>query len=442
MNLTHRPPVGPTQPGGDIEATLVRAELLAWALRAGGSPVRGRAAAAELADSLVDTLRSHVAEVAAAFWPTGGGPPLTPAPGAGPEVNAAIREVALMHRDREDRPGGPSPALARWADSASAPPRDVAAGIAIGNVGAVLILGPAAVAETIAAIAGDIAPLVEHQTAGRRPLGRLWHSVTSRSRLATIAAILALAAAMRLPMDHLIASHAVVVPRSVHHVVAPYEGQVDVATVRPGDRVVAGQTLVSMRDVPLRIRRAEVVARGDRLDDQLRIHRAADDHGKLRVATAERKAVEAELRLIDHQLRHSHLTTPIDGVVIEGDGQTLRGAAVGMGQALLRVADLQTLRIELTIPADLRRSIDVGSDVRIRIDAADSPVRRATIDRINPRTEIRDGENVFVAIVDVDNADGGLHPGMIGDAKLVGPRRSLGWIISHRAARTIGRWWW
>ena len=63
----------------------------------------------------------------------------------------------------------------------------------------------------------------------------------------------------------------------------------------------------------------------------------------------------------------------------------------------------------------------------------------ATIRRIHPRAELRDGDNVFVAEADILNEDGILRPGMRGQARVSTERHPLGWNLFHKpVAWTLG----
>ena len=60
--------------------------------------------------------------------------------------------------------------------------------------------------------------------------------------------------------------------------------------------------------------------------------------------------------------------------------------------------------------------------------------------RIHPRAELRDDENVFVAEVQLANADGSLRPGMRGTARVESERRPLGWILLRRPVGALIAW--
>lgn len=58
---------------------------------------------------------------------------------------------------------------------------------------------------------------------------------------------------------------------------------------------------------------------------------------------------------------------------------------------------------------------------------------RGEVAKIHPRSEIRDGQNVFIAEVNLENPDRELLPGMSGLARVRSRIRPLGWIWFHKA---------
>ena len=74
-----------------------------------------------------------------------------------------------------------------------------------------------------------------------------------------------------------------------------------------------------------------------------------------------------------------------------------------------------------------------GLSVELNFEGFGGQVFCGRLGKIRPRSEIRDDDNVFVAEVLMDNSDHRLRPGMKGHARIIGDRRSVGWIVFHRA---------
>jgi len=88
--------------------------------------------------------------------------------------------------------------------------------------------------------------------------------------------------------------------------------------------------------------------------------------------------------------------------------------------------------VEIAVPDGEISHIRAGQSVDIRLDAYPGRGWEAPLERVQPRAEIRDEQNVFVAEIELDNADERLRPGMKGRAKIATPHRPLGWILFHK----------
>ena len=65
---------------------------------------------------------------------------------------------------------------------------------------------------------------------------------------------------------------------------------------------------------------------------------------------------------------------------------------------------------------------------------------RGTLAAIHPRAEIRDGSNVFLGEVELENARQLLRPGMKGHAQIRGPKKSVPWVVFHKPWSKLLAW--
>jgi membrane fusion protein, heavy metal efflux system len=121
--------------------------------------------------------------------------------------------------------------------------------------------------------------------------------------------------------------------------------------------------------------------------------------------TEERPAVEAG-RLI--------LRSPVQGVVI--DRAVMRGDMVDPARVLFRVADLS--RLWLTVHAFERDAVRVATGAEARVSFAALPGRTftGTVTLVGRRVD--PGSRTLAVRVELENADGGLRPGMSASAWL------------------------
>ena len=66
---------------------------------------------------------------------------------------------------------------------------------------------------------------------------------------------------------------------------------------------------------------------------------------------------------------------------------------------------------------------------------------RGAVENIRPRAEQRDGQQVFVAEVSLDNTASQLRPGMSGVARITSRSQPIGWILFHRPLEALIRLW-
>ena len=103
-----------------------------------------------------------------------------------------------------------------------------------------------------------------------------------------------------------------------------------------------------------------------------------------------------------------------------------------IGQTLFEIAPLESMIVEMSVPDDEISYIAVGQKIDVRLDAFPGQTWQTVAARVQPRSEIRGEDNVFIAEAELNNADGRLQPGMKGRAKLETGKRPLGWILFHK----------
>lgn len=123
-----------------------------------------------------------------------------------------------------------------------------------------------------------------------------------------------------------------------------------------------------------------------------------------------------------------------------GDLSRSIGAPLEVGQALLEIAPLDQMVVELEIPEYEIGHIKKGTLARVRLTAGEGDPIEDSIDVIYPNAELRDDVNVFVAKIEIDNRDGLLRPGMRGDAIAYGPIRPWLWSLT-RSGWEKALWW-
>ena len=221
-------------------------------------------------------------------------------------------------------------------------------------------------------------------------------------------------------------------PVRVQYVVARFDGILDKVFVDPGDRVQEGTSLATLdgREINLELRSIEA----DR-DKALKMrdnYMAISDIAPAQIALLEAKRLQERSNLLADRQQKLELKSPLDGIVLSGDLKQDVGAPVGRGQMLFEIAPLETVLVELAVLDEDVSYVAKDMAVEVHFDAFPGRIWKATVDRIAPKSEIVQGDNIFLTTLELENKDGVLQPGMQGHAAVKCGRRSLAWIYFHK----------
>lgn len=219
--------------------------------------------------------------------------------------------------------------------------------------------------------------------------------------------------------------------------VAPSDGFVKAALVRPGDTVKAGQVLVQLEDRELQLEARKWQGEIAQIEAEYGEALARQDRTKGGILMAKLTQARAQLDLVNEQLARAEIRAPFDGVVIKGDLTQQLGAPVKRGDALVTVAPDLRHRVILDIDERDIGAIQVGQQARLALASAPSQDLPLSVARITPVATTRSGRNIFE--VEAKMEGGGepgsaqqLRPGLEGIAKVAIGDRRLIWIWTHR----------
>ena len=129
---------------------------------------------------------------------------------------------------------------------------------------------------------------------------------------------------------------------------------------------------------------------------------------------------------------------------MSGSLEDAEAASIKLGQVLFEIGPLAPVRIEIAIPAIEMDHIDQNSAVTIWIVGQEQDPIEGSVNRIYPRSELRDARNVFVAELEFENDSQRLRPGMKGSVRIDCDQKPLGWVLFHKPAnylRSRLTWW-
>ncbi len=116
---------------------------------------------------------------------------------------------------------------------------------------------------------------------------------------------------------------------------------------------------------------------------------------------------------------------------------------VRQGEVFFEIASTKSLRVDILVEPEEIRYVGVGQPISLTVAGfgglTGEPLK-ANVQRILPEAIVRDGIHGFVVRCLLDNTDGTFHVGMTGHAKINAGQASLGWVLFHRSADRLARW--
>ncbi|QNN24370.1 HlyD family efflux transporter periplasmic adaptor subunit [Planctomycetales bacterium ZRK34] len=219
---------------------------------------------------------------------------------------------------------------------------------------------------------------------------------------------------------------------------APFEGYLREATLRPGDRVVAGQTVLAQLDTAqLKLQRAEAMAerRGylQKAEKARSESKISDEH----IALADAERVGAQIDLLAWQISHATVHAPIDGIIVTGDLTKMIGSPVELGQHLFEVAPLDEMHAKLSVSEDLVIDLEQGQIGALAAVSHPGDYLPFEVQRIDPMAKVVEQRNVFYVQVRLLETRSWLRPGMEGLAKVDVKEAPYAWIWTRKMINWI-----
>ena len=214
--------------------------------------------------------------------------------------------------------------------------------------------------------------------------------------------------------------------------VSPFDGLVEKSLVQPGELVEKGDLLAKMDGQEIHFKMANVTADLARSRKQSEIELNRRNIPKSIVSDLEAQSLSAEKQLLEFQNERIEIRSPVNGMILDGSLEQADGASVEIGEVLFEVGPLDKIDVDIFVPAEEIGHISIDQPIRVWIDGFEAESFTANVEKISPRSELRDAKNVFVATVTIDNTDGRLRPGMKGNVRLDCDQHMLGWNLFHK----------
>lgn len=235
----------------------------------------------------------------------------------------------------------------------------------------------------------------------------------------------------------------VVEPINIVEVKSKASGMITRMTVETGDQVKPGDLLVQVdtRDVQNQYNQAEADLQSALANLQVTTaqKRRSDEMFKARVITAQENEAaslqatqaqgqvvraRANLDLAKQRLEDATVTAPVAGTIIEKTvslGQVITSAtgAFGGGTTLLKMADLGRVRVRALFNETDIGQINAGQQANVVVDAYPNRPFSGQVEKIEPQAVVQQGVTLFPVLVNLDNTEGLLKPGMNGEVSVL-----------------------
>jgi RND family efflux transporter MFP subunit len=313
-----------------------------------------------------------------------------------------------------------------------------------GPVGAITVQHeeppPEAVVRLGEAICALLGPILDHKRRARRWLsGRLVDG--ARDAIAVVigprhlgwkllagAATCAVAASLLIPTDFRVSAKAVLEGRVQLAVPAPFDGFIATAPAKAGDQVHAGDLLATLDDHDLQLDRVRWQSEHERLILKSREAMSKHDPSTSGQLDAELRETDAQAQLTAAKLERTHITAPIDGILVSGDMSQQLGAPVETGKVLFEVAPLDQYRVIVRVDERDIREVASGQTGHLLLQGMTGDSVPFTVRRVTSVAEPDAGRNTFRVEGELDGGPANLRPGMEGIGKIDIARHSYAWV--------------
>lgn len=196
-------------------------------------------------------------------------------------------------------------------------------------------------------------------------------------------------------------------------VLARAAGEVVEILVEEGTLVEQGQILARLDGEQLRLEMQQARANLDQVRNEYERLVDLQKRGLVSVAMYEGlmydlDALEASYELKRLNYGYTKIRAPIAGIVSSREIKV--GHQININDPVFRITDTSRLVAYLKIPQTELENFSAGHAVKLSVDAIPDTLFAATIDRISPTIDSRNG--TFRATAYIDNSDNNLAPGM------------------------------
>jgi len=292
---------------------------------------------------------------------------------------------------------------------------------------------------TAVALAARLLPLIDPPSPVQNFTESLRASSAKRRTLIVVGLILALGI-LAFPVHQRVRSDVMLEPSVRRFIAAPFNGVLTKVHARAGDIVEPGQLLVELDGREITEQLADVEARLSSAILQNTTELESSNYGQAAVRALDAESLAHERDLLRHKQKNLKLYSPVRGVIVTGELERSEGATVELGKPLLELAPLDMMLAEIAVDEKDVSIVSKEMPVAIMLNALPGRTFDSQVFKVSPRSETREGHNIFITEAELPNPEGLLRPGMKGQAIIYSSHRPLIWTLIRKPWQVVQRW--
>lgn len=242
-------------------------------------------------------------------------------------------------------------------------------------------------------------------------------------------------AALFIPINYNVSAPARLEGSIQRALVAPEDGYLQQAYVRPGDKVTEGQTLVALADQELLLEKRRWESELAQYENAYGASLAQSDRVQMAINQSRAEVARTELVLVEEKLTRSQILAPFDGVIIQGDLLQSLGAPLKRGDILLSIAPSDSYRLIIEVDERDIATIKLKQAGQVALISIPGEKISFNIIRITPVATSKEGRNFYEVEGTINTKKTiQLRPGLEGVAKIKVGKRPIIWSLTHRVS--------
>ncbi len=225
---------------------------------------------------------------------------------------------------------------------------------------------------------------------------------------------------------------------------APFDGFVDGAFHRAGQRVSAGTVIASLDDRDLRLELLGQASQQARFEREMRSAQATRDTAGGRIAEAQMRQAAAQMEMTQMMLERTDIVAPFDAIITSGDLSQQLGRPVQRGDVLFELAPIADYRVVIQVDETDIGEIAPGQRGTLVLKAFPEREIGFQVSLITPVSQPAEGSNRFRVEAELDQVLPAMRPGMAGVARVSIDQRHLIaiWTRDARNWLSLALWRW